>query len=1018
MPKYGKASLIDFSDVVGDLNVQYFDRIQGVMLHAWENFTKFGFKDKDNKTSAGLSDIYAYHRSPLDWFGDHGYYRLAAFINMYLHSPYNGTDIYTMIKHNLGSDVMSETLTGVGKKKTVDLGSTIADDSTVMTALKYFYEKEAFNYLSVREMKIGDIKGYIDDIRNASGYKGKTFGVTAFNLLRFHCSQIYHFWLRPSYIDKDGTKRPNFIEFKYRIFDLYTCQNNCDFKNFFIADLVSLNYIELISGMIDLQSTFSQCELTYDGFKMAIEFFHEWTTRVMEIAKTVTVNRYLLQTFGDAFFSKLSEYVKYNVAYQYNPKLFEGRICAPSSDYNAVSICFTQDADLSLDDSTLESDVQLFEKTFTELLQLFCNFVNKYYHNVTLDRSLGQPSAIAYYTEDQGVKKIYGFTLSDPHSDLNPVYEIYDDGSRASTNYIKESESSMVRIVKTPVLDDMYKGIRSTVLTERCPLYLELVKRNVRSLNAIRKTLTGNQYKLQFSKHAYLLIAPSNPVQEFVYDYHGLGQTGIVQDTQLYTIRVCDVDAIDFHDLPFLVSATEYDTMRLSTKSEDMFHAYTSKILQSMIKPSVRLPYRYVQDVPVTRAVLISALALLAMANPSASDKMLNFLNVKPDFKSLDPRIYGNTIRIPRHLYLPFLYKKEYSTSKQMSQMKSNKLDSSFNRIITTEASSNALYNTNCEVNLDQLYHSTTVNGYMGISKVDLMLAINSESWILKDDSSSDYFIIQYASMFEKLTEDMIGYQFLFGLNEQDFYDPCPSLNVFETIYSLLTGVYTDLKMSSLNQEADKVDWLTSLSILSKIELFYTKYLVHAMNVLVTEHARLIIDYTWGDFYNKMKPAFEFARTKLDVISKGMTSINDKDLEKGFFELERRSYSDISITSDEIATLLNTIGSLQSNANIFWSEHGFNTTPLFFGDAFKLLEDKLYGRPRMPMTGWNPGMDLIIPGNALPAVKDSTIATNIKRMIVNNFKVLMYNMLGKRLYNRAIFYTNGSGSATEKSADK
>lgn len=1020
MPKFCHANIIDFSETLGDLNVQYFPAIQGAMLHAWETFLKLGFKDKDGKVDKGMSTIYAYHRTPLDWFGDHGYYRLAAFINMYLHTPYESSDIYTSISFDdantvIDSMVVSTTDTTVGDaaKSNLTVSGKIIDNNDVRRALEYFYTNEAFNYLSIKDMKLVDIKAHIQTIIDANGYSGLTFGITAFNLLRFHVLQVHHFWLRPSFVDSDGKKKPNALIFKYKSFDLYEIQDTGNYKDFFIADTLSINYAHLISGMIKLQDSFSDCELTYDGFKMAADFFTEWTIQVMELAKTLTVNRYMLQVYGNHFFSRLSVYSNYMNVALYNKNFFKNKIAVPNSAYVNVTIMPCSNADVDLSNAALERNVALYESTFSELLVLFCNFIEKYYYNTTADRSLGLPSATAYYTESQGVKKIYGITMSDPHSDASDAYEIYEDGSNFNSTFITESETSIVRLIKTPVIDDMYKGVYSDYFTkERTPKYMALVRRNLSSLNVVQTDLSNDEVSIRVTDRVFLLVAPSNPVQDFAFDYAALGIT-VVQDPQLYTKSIMETKDIEPKHLPFIVSATEYDNMRLAADSNENFRTYITKVLNSMISPTPRQPYYYTQKVSLSRAVLISVLGLLSMSNPNAASKMMNFLSVKSDFTPLSPSIYGNSTKIQKKVYIPFPYKKDYTTHEQLEIMKDNYVKMSPEHPIAKLLGiqqfrvGGGLARNNVIIDYSKSYHETAVNTYLGVAEVDLFLNPRADSWMLISEKS-DAATIKYTSMITSPKVDMVGYQFNHSVNEQDFFDPCPTLNVFETIYYILTGVVTDLMFLRFNaSKLTAEDYYTSMKAIADIQLFYTDVISKAENHLVTDHARLIVDYKWSEFRDKLDAAF---KTATDFLKQAhFEDIDDNSLSNGrSSDLKRKAFKGYALTDDQVSRVLQSIGSLQSDTKIFWNEHGFVVTPLYFGSVIRLLRDKFNNRPRVPLMNWNPNINLLLSSESVPMVKDTTIGSNITESINRTFKVLFHNILGKRLYLRPIEYKEGA----------
>lgn len=208
-----------------------------------------------------------------------------------------------------------------------------------------------------------------------------------------------------------------------------------------------------------------------------------------------------------------------------------------------------------------------------------------------------------------------------------------------------------------------------------------------------------------------------------------------------------------------------------------------------------------------------------------------------------------------------------------------------------------------------------------------------------------------------------MGYKRRGRVNEQDLYDPYPTLNAADTIFTSIISVLTELSFGRFSAifgvegGANDVSYDICREHLRDICDFINLFFRPEGRVVYT--ANFDFDITWGELRTHL----------LTVVSKDNLSM-------------------LYALQDALLTIRN-------QAPIFWNSQGFMLEPLYFGSLYHLLVDK-YANITRPALQINLNVDLR--HVSLPSIMPGSPSNLLKHIISYNFNVLMRNCLGKALY--------------------
>lgn len=958
LPKYLKAYIpaisLDRNFIISNT---YYDDILPCYHRAWKEINNWIMRDNDKNSAT--NPFVNWHRGSHSMFGDQGYFRLGAFINILLHSMCKGRLVYHLLPDArdrvvINADLVRDADDSIGNMK-------LALSQEDQAVIDFFYNLPALNQLNAKMIRIDELKENILKLGNMTYVTTEDIGSTLLNTLIFYTKVIILLWLEPYEVDSDT------IKVIYTEFDPADCLLKNDLDSFFQADMLSHDMSNLIKSITDLSLIGRDNSFDSNGFHLLDSFFTNFSNAVFQTAFDLSVRIYDISTRGRAF---LSEFPKYSsiVRLKLNSSFVKHSLMGGSECLIYTNTL--QDVDVS--ESNIVEFITHFETLYGDLISMWAEFVNKYFVKIQDVSNLGAPLLSGYYAEVNGVNLIYGLKYTAPYAYNGFFITKFKDGFEIDDIKVNSTGKNKDRLIKTRVIDETFRGVSTIDYVQTCAPLRELLIRAKLNLVISRKSLTEEIYSMKFDDYLGVIIPPTNPVSNFKID-SSIIDFGVTGDPELYTMALVHRDKITYEMLPFIVKAADFSRSHNSIDPDKALASlYEQTFTKSLSADAIGYHY-YLGIVNVGRAAVLSMSALLATRDLVASENALKYLQISVDESNLEPRFHGIDLVIERNIHVPFPISLKELSQDQIRVLRENHSKKIFQCFKGMNTKSDLLVNESINIDASLPYSIFSDEYKMGVAEVHLGRNLYPEQleYVSKNDKQ---WVYRINSLLDKISPDAISRGAYFNEVDANFYDPFPNLNPSDASLYLLLVALSDFMLDSTYSRisSHNQDCRYPAGIIAGVVNFWKDCFNPKGRVV--QSANFDIDKTWGDLTLLLEDAYNMScAVILDPDGAG-AEVTFSNLRKAFIEGLRN---------------------FRDKHPIFWSSSGFKLLPMYFGDTYCLLRSKYAGETRK---------ELVIPHLLdvkyipTPPVLNSAVSSSIRGIILSNLNIMMYNTLGKAYY--------------------
>lgn len=971
VPKMKTVSLPSTEVVRMEIQLAYLPEATEIIKRTWSKVIKFSFRD--NSGGKGVSN---YHRGPMDIFGDHGYYRVATFINLYLHENFRGSNVLSSFPTHRPALKLDKSATASKKiDRSLDHNDTLTLESAAV--LDYFFKLPAVVSFNAAMFKIEDLRSYVTSLSSLSYLSSHQPGATLFNVLLYYVKTMKLLWLDTSPLSEDDDLKTARINVSYKTFDVIKSLLNFEFEEFFQHHVLSQVYNDLIDALQQTSLISRHAEFTTSGPQIALDFFNSWTDSVIKSLAQLTSSWYDLRTKGSAFFSEYKRYHLLAKCLTLKPELLVSR--TPTKGQQFLLGFFEGDVDLSKGE--VDDFLSHFESEYATLISLWVSFVDTYYSLESKIPGGLKPSVTAYCAEIGGSNTIYGMVLSSPFSRTSVSIKHYHNGREYGDVNVSIPNTSSSRIINTKTVDETVKGVKTSLFDVECADLFTLMKMNLRTPIIEKRSPSSDIWRLYWNEKVTLIVPPINPVSN-----HKLAWSpgDFPADASVYVPYTVDLEKLSARDIMFVFRVDEFSISHGYPDSDVRLKDMFEKRLQDLCVSAALGPQHLIKQVTITRATVMSTAALFAATNPRSSEYLMKFVEVDVDFSSLDTVQVGADLIVPRDLLIPFPYSTLSSDADQVEIMKRNTVDGRFPCLLPIEGKDKESILT-CDgvtVDLNAKYTIFSPDMYLGVSKLKLHQHIFTDLCHQLSSTEKDW-KVRLTSLLSKTEESVLYMTYTDNSTEMDFVDPYPGLAAPDASIQLLASVLTDTLFSQISSPMSSfaIDLTRSAKILQDIYTFWKLCL--GQNGRVAFSGKFIINQTWKQMVQIFADTYE---KSLEVIKVWNSTYKDE---------QERMIAVAEVNAIFAHSFRKACFNMREDSPVFWSKSGFQLEKLYFGDVYRLLEDKLAGRLRYAMKPMSMvdiryvGLPLLVPG------VNQTVTRDLIKM---NAGVCLWNTLGKSLY--------------------
>lgn len=971
LPIYLKVYLPQVATDHFEVEPEFFPEIKNILNRAWRDVNAWLFLP-EKKSSNGF---YNYHRAPQDMYGDNGYIRLASFLNLVLHSSWKGRTVYSLINTKYNDALVAKSLASFTPTEGYSIPSTLKDkkvsiDDKTKELIDWLIKLPAMNSFNAKLIKLEEIREKIDQFVGCDYIESSKIGATLFNLLLYYSQMMHLLWLCPLDFDENG-KVKNGITVSYKSYDLSKIYLEEEFVDLFQHHVLSSSYTTLVKTIVDM-SKFGVLN-TYDmnGFHLMNEFFEKFTDKVFESALLLTQNLYLMKSLGRTFFDEVQKYSDLIRLKTLNAQLVPRDI---KGGYEFL--IFQKDIQpVNTASSEVDNFISHFEDEYSEMIDLWKQFVDFYYVRTSTLANKGKPSGVAYCCEINGVNIIYGLKMTSPYSTTGVFLQRFQDGDEFQQVLTTSPTSNHDNIIKSRIMDESKKGINISDLARQVPNYWRMYVRTLQSYHIVRQNANDDIYVIKPNDTAMLLVPPLNPVSDYKFD-SSLMKKKYPSDKEIYLAYTVDIDALKLQDLPFIVNTADYSVAHNSSDPDEALDTLGLKTLRSAISIEKFGIDNFILITGLGRASVMSLSALIATKSTTTAEQAIRYLSIGLDFKGLNHLEQGVTIDIPRNMYVPFPYNTKDSSDEQIAQMRKNFKTAMFKPCPTMDDKHDLLCSEGVTIDLDKKYSIFTDVQCLGISSVKFGKNMFPR-FIDFVEGSDTHWRFKVNSLVNKVDSAVLKIISLFNIRDIDFYDPYPNLGYEDSLLMLLTGVLSDVMLYSSLLQGVETDVNISKSCETVLGVYQS--IKKELNGKGRVHlsANFDIDKTWSEILEYLKPTVDFIESLGDTVS-SIDAVN-------FTKFTQLFTDGLKLFRD--------------NHPIFWNKNGFVLQKLYFGNIERYLQDKFAGRVRTPIQEMG---DLDIRYVSLPPVLTGLVSSTIRNHILTNIECCFYNLIGKMLYDSSV----------------
>lgn len=964
LPKFLYATLPTTRQAVFDTSSKDQAKIKDIFNRAWNQLNSFILSDRSKN-----SVLVSHHRGSVDLYGDHGYYRVSAFINLVLHSTLDGRTVFSLLPRGGTSVVVSDTLKNAtfhtnGFPTDRDENYTLPDE--VIQLLTSFYTQPALNRLSISGLTIQQVREAINTFSDFEYIANEDIGAVIYNLLLLYVKLLKLVWLDPVQLDQNGNiSDDDRIYVDYCHLYLYDQMSSLEgLQQLMRSYLLSGTHTEILNALSRV-SEIGDGELTPDGFKIAETFFSSWTDGVFNAAHALAINYFNVVSNLHHFFENLPMYAAYIRIAKRFPNVLQNK---PQLN-DEFLIIYDLPLQVNCDPSESSAFIKDFETEYSELISQFKDMVNLFFVQANNLPNKGNPSIAGHYTELNGVNMIYGLNYSSPYQSNTLVITRFNDGDEFGKVKVNSPDNRRERLTKTLVRDETYAGINVRAIDEEQlgAAYLQAVLRSRQSLIIDKEAPISKIYNLRWDTVFGLVIPPINPVTDFKLE-SSLLPDNFPQDAESYTMYHIEIDDITLRMLPFIINMSDFSRAHSSTDAESELKKLFDSYFMTSLKVSNIGAEHYFQKINLGKSAILSAAALLAAYNTKYAEQAIKYIQVKINEELLNVRDQGCDIRIPRSILVPFPYATRESSAQQIRIMESNFNDHVYPSLIP-EFDDRQLVGDGFSVFLNHDYSIFTDIYKLGVSRIQIKRNFFPNQLFTKARRSNDY-TIRCVSLTDEYNPDAEKIGVLFGYSEQDFRDPYPTCNHAETSLNLLLGALTDITFGGIIGYDSYHDYRQAAATIIDVSNFWRGYYRSAGRVHMSSNFE--IDKTWGELIDLLAPAVEASEAYLSNFDEGNSDYNALS-----------------------TALVNSLNSFRDGQHLFWNQLGFVAKQLYFGCSLRLLTDKFAGRRRMELKRISFGEVGKIP---TPMTLPGVTTANVKLNAYNNLHIILTNLLSKILY--------------------
>lgn len=980
---------------------------------------------------------FSYHNKGFSLEGIGGTFFLGHIVYSYLQCPYDGLTIY-----NLLPSPRNEILIHPTTKRAVPRRLATVDLIRDLNPITSSYNEEQANYF-IRLMQLPAyeesnfakhdhqaVLECLNGIANLPILMGEEEPVILYNTLAFFVRMAMRLWFgngrtlefirdREEHLPDDIADGIYLDYEQIDLVDLAMCDENHPIEGAcataFRHWLSSSAQLELTKALSEFSKLPYTGEITFVGQTIPDEFFQKFTTAIIDQIISIVKYAAIFHSQGVTFFREYPRVSRIMKSMHLDPKLASaiGRTVDPAFFFGWYS------GITDLTPSVVQDYLDEFLSKHNDILLLWKEFLATHYHSPDENIVFAPVVTGLYAVNSFGQKEIYSYAVVAPYDKMATRINIYPEGESVVDDMYSSLQDNATRFNKTERVVEALRppeGHRYNIDQESWDFNPQLLDLMRRSLWELELNYVNDKYEsveLRYHQYAFLIIPKLNIELPFVINVFD----GYARLPYAWSKVPVPVASLDIPQLAFAFTREEASQVDNTGEDEVLTKLYLERL--DRLAAGKVIGRRMITILPeLTKAARFAWNAYIATAFPMTADKCLQKIRVSANYETLNraTRVREFTegdiaIQIAEHnatvqrtaAVMVFPREIEVAYPVNLNELDSRDRNAAVRNFSRNYRRDGIIYYSGsgrgARVLTRNRFASFMEDYVVGVTRLRFEEEYFAGLGKFIDTNNPDNLTISFTSPFFEADPRVTAGLILGDGCEEDFYDPygpektpimCSFMALSGIIYHLASNSYTSFFGANHG-----INYYAAQNLIDIVRFWMTLN----ENGSPSESDGILVRGHFSNIIHSFQSCFNTACELVGRFSTLDPEFRVPTYERpGLIEALRNSYhlSDVKYDNEGVLPEVDNIDLLarfqrelfeavasivNTNENVFFSRAGFLHVPLYFGDLFRLLNDKRYGYVRGLSLKTKP---IEFNVTSLPSMRDSGCTRSLKA-IVNSF---------------------------------